>query len=351
MSSKLGLAGGIPERRVRPIWDAVESRQFKTALKLSAALLSKYPNSPYAIALKALILERMGKPNDAMTVCIEAKELLCSMDLATSCYEHACGKFPSKEILMGLFDCYVREYSFVKQQQTAIKLYKIAAEERFLLWAICSIQLQVLCSSGAEKLLSFAEALLKKHIASYSLHEPEVFTTAVVMYISILEQQGKYIDALEILSGDLGSVIGIEADKLRMQTFYCFISQIPRALLTHKNSSSKSKSEKALLQKLIPQKLLSNPLLPHHALLPHSAVASSVPRLPPVAAACVIPKALRKQRLTSTLRRNCIPPRSDSEASRSSFLQALPRRDLGCLLRQAHPSSLSRPSFRFKRNA
>ncbi|KAK8921085.1 hypothetical protein KSP39_PZI020827 [Platanthera zijinensis] len=238
MSSNLGLAGGIPERRVRPIWDAVESRQFKTALKLSAALLSKYPNSPYAIALKALILERMGKPNDAITVCIEAKELLYSsnlniiyiddltlstlqivfqrlgrLDLATSCYEHACGKFPSKEILMGLFDCYVREYSFVKQQQTAIKLYKIAAEERFLLWAICSIQLQVLCSSGAEKLLSFAEALLKKHIALYSLHEPE----AVVMYISILEQQGKYIDALEILSGDLGSVIGIEADKLRMQ--------------------------------------------------------------------------------------------------------------------------------------
>lgn len=223
---------------MRPIWDAVESNQFKTALKLSSALLSKYPNSPYAIALKALILERMGKPNDALTVGIEAMELLYSsnlniiyiddltlstlqivfqrlgrLDLATSCYEHACGKFPSKEILMGLFDCYVREYSFVKQQQTAIKLYKIAAEERFLLWAICSIQLQVLCSSGAQKLLSFAEALLKKHTASYSLHEPE----AVVMYISILEQQGKYEDALEIVSGDLGSVIGIEADKLRMQ--------------------------------------------------------------------------------------------------------------------------------------
>lgn len=27
--------------------------------------------------------------------------------------------------------------------QTAIKLYKIVAEERFLLWVICSIQLQV----------------------------------------------------------------------------------------------------------------------------------------------------------------------------------------------------------------
>lgn len=40
------------------------------------------------------------------------------MDLATSCYEYACGKFPNNlELMMGLFNCYVREYSFVKQQQ------------------------------------------------------------------------------------------------------------------------------------------------------------------------------------------------------------------------------------------
>lgn len=49
MASKFGLAGGIPERRVRPIWDAIDSRQFKNALKQSTALLAKYPNSPYAL--------------------------------------------------------------------------------------------------------------------------------------------------------------------------------------------------------------------------------------------------------------------------------------------------------------
>lgn len=42
------------------------------------------------------------------------------MELATSCYEHACGKFPNNlELMMGLFNCYVREYSFVKQQQVS----------------------------------------------------------------------------------------------------------------------------------------------------------------------------------------------------------------------------------------
>ncbi|CAG7910388.1 unnamed protein product [Brassica rapa] len=237
MASKFGLAGGIPERRVRPIWDAIDSRQFKNALKLLTSLLSKYPKSPYALALKALIHERMGKPDEALTVCLDAKELLYKddsslmddltlstlqivfqrldhLDLATGCYAHACGRFPNNlELMMGLFNCYVREYSFVKQQQTAIKMYKLAGEERFLLWAVCSIQLQVLCDKSGEKLLLLAEGLLKKHIASHSMHEPE----ALMVYISLLEQQSKYKDALEVLSGNLGSLLVIEVDKLRIQ--------------------------------------------------------------------------------------------------------------------------------------
>lgn len=237
MASKFGLAGGIPERRVRPIWDAIDSRQFKNALKLLTSLLSKYPKSPYALALKALIHERMGKPDEALAVCLDAKDLLYKddsslmddltlstlqivfqrldhLDLATGCYAHACGRFPNNlELMMGLFNCYVREYSFVKQQQTAIKMYKLAGEERFLLWAVCSIQLQVLCDKSGEKLLLLAEGLLKKHIASHSMHEPE----ALMVYISLLEQQSKYNDALEVLSGSLGSLLVIEVDKLRIQ--------------------------------------------------------------------------------------------------------------------------------------
>ncbi|XP_008232050.1 PREDICTED: phagocyte signaling-impaired protein [Prunus mume] len=237
MASKFGLAGGIPERRVRPIWDAIDSRQFKNALKHVSTLLSKHPNSPYCLALKALILERMGKSDEAFAVCLNAKELLHSndsvlmddltlstlqivfqrldhLDMATSCYEYACGRFANNlELMMGLFNCYVREYSFVKQQQTAIKMYKLVGEERFLLWAVCSIQLQVFCGNGGEKLLVLAEGLIKKHVASHSLHEPE----ALMVYVSILEQQAKYGDALEILSGKLGSLLMVEVDKLRIQ--------------------------------------------------------------------------------------------------------------------------------------
>lgn len=40
---------------------------------------------------------------------------------------------------------------------------------------------------------------------------------ALMVYISILEQQAKFGDALEILSGKLGSLLMIEVDKLQMQ--------------------------------------------------------------------------------------------------------------------------------------
>ncbi|CAO2840025.1 unnamed protein product [Amaranthus hypochondriacus] len=237
LAGKFGYAGGIPERKVRPIWDAIDSRQYKNALKLASSLLSKYPHVPYALALKALVLERMGKHEEALSVCLEAKELLHKnisllmddltlstlqivfqrldrLDLATSLYDYACNKIPNNmELMMGLFNCYVREYAYVKQQQTAIKMYKLVGEERFLLWAVCSIQLQVSCGQGGEKLLGLAEGLLKKHIASHSLHEPE----ALIVYLSVLEQQAKYGDALEVLSGKLGSLILIEVDRLRLQ--------------------------------------------------------------------------------------------------------------------------------------
>lgn len=49
----------------------------------------------------------------------------------------------------------------------------------------------------------------------------ECFTyrAALIVYISVLEQQAKYGDALEVLSGKLGSLILIEVDRLRLQVF------------------------------------------------------------------------------------------------------------------------------------
>ncbi|KAF2536667.1 hypothetical protein F2Q68_00020162 [Brassica cretica] len=45
------------------------------------------------------------------------------------------------------------------------------------------------------------------------MHEPEDLT----VYVSLLEQQSKYNDALEVLPGNLGSLLVIEVYKLRIR--------------------------------------------------------------------------------------------------------------------------------------
>eukprot|EP00249_Psilotum_nudum_P015279 c25240_g1_i1 orf=38-2890(+) len=138
----------------------------------------------------------------------------CAVDQATICYEHACGKNPNNlELMLGLFNCYIRQYAYLKQQQTAMKMYKLVGEERFLLWAICSIQLQVCCGNGEKTLLQLAEALMKKRIDSHGLQELE----ALLVYISILQQQEKYEVALDALSTKLGKLFSITNDRLRLQ--------------------------------------------------------------------------------------------------------------------------------------
>lgn len=50
------------------------------------------------------------------------------------------------------------------------------------------------------------------------------FFAALIVYISLLEQQSKYGDALELLTGKFGSLIMTEVDRLRLQVLPAFFS-------------------------------------------------------------------------------------------------------------------------------
>ena len=54
---------------------------------------------------------------------------------------------------------------------------------------------------------------------------------ALIVYISLLEQQSKFGDALEILSGKLGSLVMIEVDRLRIQVLSSAFFSVPVNLL------------------------------------------------------------------------------------------------------------------------
>lgn len=227
-----GSKDGVAERKLRPLWDAIESRQYKSALKQVSALLAKHPTSTYLAALKGLVLERTGRPEEALALCQQAKEKgpvddltlnalqivyqrLDRLDLITQCYEHATDKNPRNfDLLTCLFNCYVRQYTFIKQQQVAMKLYKLFGDEKYLLWAVCSIQLQVHCGEGnGVQLLPLAEAMMEKRIQSDGLTDLE----SLLVYVKVLREQQKFNAALEAISGKLGSLFTRSTDKLLLQ--------------------------------------------------------------------------------------------------------------------------------------
>ncbi|KAJ6878417.1 hypothetical protein NC651_030992 [Populus alba x Populus x berolinensis] len=104
--------------------------------------------------------------------------------MATGCYEYACSKFQAiLELMMGLFNCYVHCGTI----RLMLSNYDV------IIWQTAIHN--VFCGNGGEKLAMLAEGLLKKHVASHSLHEPEGgllarsgdYATSATIYQKILE--------------------------------------------------------------------------------------------------------------------------------------------------------------------
>ena len=76
-----------------------------------------------------------------------------------------------------------------------MKMYKLFLEERFLLWDVCSIQLQVSCGNGGEELLSLAEAY----------------------WFAWFTWTRNLATNLDVLDSKLGKLFSIENNKLRIQ--------------------------------------------------------------------------------------------------------------------------------------
>lgn len=65
------------------------------------------------------------------------------MEEISEVYEKAYAKTPKEDILIGLFNSYVRRGEIQKQSQTAMKLWKQYSNDKYLFWSIMSSALQV----------------------------------------------------------------------------------------------------------------------------------------------------------------------------------------------------------------
>ena len=129
------------ERRLRPVYDAYDTQNYKLALKLTGQLESKYGEQQELLSFKCLCLCRFdGRRDDALdllrrvvaeTICTDAHPLstlfmaaseLGMGHLGCMAYKQACEKQPkSEELLLGYVRALLTVRDFVGLQQCSMK--------------------------------------------------------------------------------------------------------------------------------------------------------------------------------------------------------------------------------------
>ena len=212
-------------RKLRPIYDALDARNYKLSLKLCTAALQK-TDAGLIKALKAVTLERLGRPEDALALCREVRDTLrppaddqllntlmmvfkatgCTEE-GTSCLERAYEQeADNEELAHFLFGNYLRAQEHQKAQQLSMRMHKqfSAGTQRYVYWAVTCMLLQTpaeppseFCGEGGEaaeatptatKQLALAAAMLKRVSEQGKLRSE----AELRLYLEVLVRQAKY---------------------------------------------------------------------------------------------------------------------------------------------------------------
>ncbi|KAK9835553.1 hypothetical protein WJX74_002846 [Apatococcus lobatus] len=224
------------ERRLRPLYDALDAGNWKAGNKAASNALAKYPGDQTVRLLQAILFQRSGKKAEALQVCTAVAEEVPTDERVLSTLAHLCRRLRkmyiirevlekataadprSVELLRGLFGAYARENKFAQQQQVASKLQRLSGpEEPYIWWIVCSLILQARAAvQGAAspmspaQLLKLADGMIVKQKqrsdASWTYEE-------TMLYVGVLQAQGKHQQALEHVQGCGGSALVIAAER------------------------------------------------------------------------------------------------------------------------------------------
>ncbi|KAI8384685.1 N-acetyltransferase B complex non catalytic subunit-domain-containing protein [Radiomyces spectabilis] len=206
----------ITEKKLRPLYEAIDEGQYKLALQNVNKMLKKSPDWPLLKALKAVVLVRTGKQEEAVDLCTQVKKAM-PIDDATlqaasmaykelgqhqavvTLYENAANQQPrNEEFANHWFMAMVRNNDYKGQQQAALKLHRTFKQNKYLFWAIMSLALQ---GQGGNSLsYTLAERMMAKAQEDGRLEEVEHLRLFLLIY---LDQQ-RYDQALALLDTPLG---------------------------------------------------------------------------------------------------------------------------------------------------
>ncbi|KAF9098341.1 N-alpha-acetyltransferase 25, NatB auxiliary subunit [Mortierella sp. AD031] len=209
------------EKKLRPIYDAMEVGNYKEGVQLCNKALKRQPDLHIVKALKALAFERSGKMNEALALCEEiqwAKPTdeptlrTLSMVLRSAgkyepmikLYENASKVNPQNENLATQwFMSLARTLDFKGQQQVALQLHKNFKRTNYMFWAIMSITLQGqnVPAGQPNVLYSLAERMMAKQNTEGKVQTIEELQLYLII---LLGQKGRHADALALLEGEIG---------------------------------------------------------------------------------------------------------------------------------------------------
>ncbi|XP_062870157.1 N-alpha-acetyltransferase 25, NatB auxiliary subunit [Trichomycterus rosablanca] len=216
------------DRRLRPIYDYLDNGNNKMAIQQADKLLKKHKDLHCAKVLKAIGLQRTGKQDEAFSLAQEVASLEPTDDnslqaltilyremhrpeLVTKLYEAAVRKVPtSEEYHSHLFMAYARVGEYKKMQQAGMALYKIVPKNPYYFWSVMSLVMQAI-SAQDEKLSHTMFLPLAERMVEKMVKEDKIEAEAEVqLYFMILERLGKYVEALEVVRGQLGEKLTSE---------------------------------------------------------------------------------------------------------------------------------------------
>ncbi|KAK9867593.1 hypothetical protein WJX84_000627 [Apatococcus fuscideae] len=224
------------DRRLRPLYDALDSGNWKAGAKAATTALSKYPGDQTVRLLQGILHQRSGKKTEAIRVCNEVAAEVPTDERVLSTLAHLCRKLnklvlvrevlekataadaKNVDLLRGLFGAYARESKFAEQQQVASKLQRLSGpEEPYIWWIICSLILQARAavqgtqtSLSPQQLLKLAEGMISKQ--KQRLKTPWTYEETM-LFIGVLQAQGKHQEALEHVQGPGAGGLVIAAER------------------------------------------------------------------------------------------------------------------------------------------
>ena len=203
-------------RKLEPIYELIDAGNNKGALQaIDRDLLRKYPALQIGRVLKGIVLGRLGRFDEGRELCESVRAEGPSDDTVLNtlalyyrqndmraeligAFESASERQPRNvEYLKTLFSAYARDYVHVKQQQCAMKLYRLTNDPKHITWAVCAMLVQ---SRDVPSLIRVAAAACAKLRDAGAVRDRET----LLVCARVFREAGDIDASLALLDGPIG---------------------------------------------------------------------------------------------------------------------------------------------------